>query len=332
MDFMPAELPTDEGLRQVAVDELHLNHELVDESLNRVTRLLAAFTGAPITAFTVLDGDRQILVSRQGIEDRETPRDFAFCGHTILQDDVFEIADATDDPRFAQNPLVLGHPDIRFYAGIPVRAPNGRKIGALCAIDTRPRRLDPAGHAVLRDLREVLENELLLRTQSVRDHLTGLYNRRFFEETVEREWRRALRESIPVSLLLMDVDLFKAYNDRYGHLAGDEVLRKIGHTLNYKLRRGGDFVGRYGGEEFVAILPQTDREGAVGAANALRRALHELGIEHAGSEHGCVTMSIGISTACSAASLNEGLATHLKAADEALYRAKQLGRDRVSVA
>lgn len=331
-DYEVAPLPDDAWLRQLTVDEMGLDAERRDESLDRVIRLLAAYTRAPMAAFTVLDRNRQQLVARVGLAGSESERRTSFCSHTILQDEILEVADARLDRRFAGNPLVTGDPNIRYYAGIPVRAPDGRKLGALCAIDTEPRRIAEATRAVLQDLRMVLENELLLRSQSVRDHLTGLYNRRFFEESIEREWRRALREAIPVSLLIMDVDHFKSYNDRYGHLPGDHVLRQVARVISNTLRRGGDFVARFGGEEFVAILPQTDAPGALSAANAVREAVAGLRLEHLDAARGHVTLSIGISTAASVDSLNRGLAYHLDAADVALYAAKMQGRDRVSMA
>lgn len=331
-DYEVAPLPEDEWLRQLTVDEMGFDAERRDQSLDRVTRLLAAYTRAPMAAFTVLDRDRQQLVARVGIDGSETERRTSFCSHTILQDEIFEVEDASRDHRFAGNPLVTDDPKIRYYAGIPVRAPDGRKLGALCAIDTQPRRLDQGTRAVLQDLRMVLENELLLRSQSVRDHLTGLYNRRFFEESIEREWRRALRAAIPVSLLMMDVDHFKSYNDRYGHLPGDRVLRDVARAISNTLRRGGDFVARFGGEEFVAILPQTDASGALTAAQAVLQAVASLDLEHMDAPRGHITLSIGISTADSIGSLSKGLDHHLDAADVALYSAKMQGRNRVSTA
>lgn len=159
------------------------------------------------------------------------------------------------------------------------------------------------------------------------DGLTGLMNRRAFDETLAGECARSARTSAPISLLMIDVDRFKAFNDTYGHPAGDEALRAISQCLTTTLKRPADIAARYGGEELVALLPDTTNEGAARLGEEFRVAVRDLRIRHTGSEKGCVTVSIGIATSDRAATKK---ATDLvRHADEALYNAKASGRDRV---
>lgn len=161
------------------------------------------------------------------------------------------------------------------------------------------------------------------------DGLTGVANRRRFDECAAVEWRRARRHHRPVSLLMVDVDEFKRYNDRYGHLQGDACLKRVATVLRRLIGRPADLLARYGGEEFVCILPETTADGAGKLAERMRAAVEDLGIEHAGaSAADCVTVSIGLASAIVdvGTTLEETLAT----ADAQLYRAKSAGRNRVS--
>lgn len=159
------------------------------------------------------------------------------------------------------------------------------------------------------------------------DSLTGIANRRSFDERLQVEWQRAKREGAPVSILMMDLDYFKNFNDTYGHQAGDACLRDIAIALQKPVGRSSDLLARYGGEEFVALLPATDRDGAIALAETLRTAIQEAQIAHGGSSLGRVSVSIGVATRVPAGeSSPQDL---LQAADEALYRAKLGGRNRV---
>ena len=168
-----------------------------------------------------------------------------------------------------------------------------------------------------------------LRRVAILDELTAVPNRRFFNLLLRQEWARAAREVHPLSLLLIDVDVFKGYNDRYGHPAGDACLARLAGTLNTLTRRPGDAVARYGGEEFVALLAHTAAKGAATVGEGLRAAVEGLNLEHAGSPFGRVTISVGVaSTVPDPGSAPDRL---LAAADNALYEAKSTGRNRVVV-
>ena len=170
----------------------------------------------------------------------------------------------------------------------------------------------------------------LLKQQSNLDGLTGLPNRRAFDELLAQEWRRGARLESPLSLVMLDIDCFKQYNDNYGHIPGDEVLRKVGKALA-SVGRSHDFVGRYGGEEFVCLLPHTDTGGAANVAAKLQQAVGELQISHEYSqaaEH--VSISLGVASVVPAAE-GEPVAL-IEKADAMLYEAKEKGRNRFQCA
>ena len=191
-------------------------------------------------------------------------------------------------------------------------------------------------------LRDRLEAELLdtkaaleasntsLAALAYTDGLTGLFNRRYYEQALDRETLRAQRRQVPLALLMLDVDHFKKYNDHYGHPAGDACLNLIGRAIQRGLRRPGDLAARYGGEEFVILLPDTDAAGAAAVAEAIRAGVEDGALPHAAAPIGFVTVSVGV---CALVPDAEGkdVETLVRQADMALYEAKQQGRNRVAV-
>lgn len=208
----------------------------------------------------------------------------------------------------------------------PVRGPKGSTIGlAVSAFDISRR-----AHVEQR----LRESRRRLLTTIRRDHLTGLLNRRGLEATLNRQLRRARRDHSSLALLIVDIDWFKAFNDDAGHVAGDDCLRTVAAALRACLRPG-DAAGRYGGEEFVLLLPDTDQKCASKAAENCRRAIEELNIAHPTSPHRHVTISIGVAAIIPSNSrdpIAAQAAEFLKVADRALYGAKDGGRNRVSLA
>ncbi|MCW7541450.1 diguanylate cyclase [Aquabacterium sp. A7-Y] len=180
----------------------------------------------------------------------------------------------------------------------------------------------------------------LLRRESKSDGLTGVSNRRHFDEVLSREWRRARRSVQPISLLLIDVDHFKRFNDTYGHAAGDKCLQDVAQAMSRELRRPGDLLARYGGEEFAMLMPETAEDGALHVAQRVIQAVDELQIRHeAASPRGRVSISVGVATFeeprhrvpqearnSGYAALGCGSQSLLLAADRALYAAKNAGR------
>jgi diguanylate cyclase (GGDEF)-like protein len=172
-------------------------------------------------------------------------------------------------------------------------------------------------------------NDQLQRLSAI-DSLTGIANRRRFDATMLREWRRCSRSALPLSLLVIDVDLFKLFNDHYGHQMGDECLKVVAHALQETTRRQDDLVARYGGEEFAAIMPETNLEGALAVAEDMRAGVVGLRIDHAWSSVApVVTVSIGVASIIPPKDSEAGIPALIRAADDALYHAKESGRNQV---
>ncbi|MCL7489244.1 MAG: diguanylate cyclase [Desulfobulbaceae bacterium] len=188
---------------------------------------------------------------------------------------------------------------------------------------------DEAFRALEKSQKELAAANKILEKLSSLDGLTGVPNRRRFDEVLKQEWQRAIRHSTSLSLIMLDIDFFKPYNDTYGHQGGDECLKRVAKALESAARRETDTIARYGGEEFAAILPETGSKGAREVAEALRAVVEEENIPHESSkvsDH--VTISVGVATWLpERGSSPEAL---LGAADEALYKSKENGRNRVT--
>jgi diguanylate cyclase (GGDEF)-like protein len=300
----------------------------------------------------LIDHDRQWFKSKQGLDVTETPREISFCTYAIQQDTPLIVPNALMHPLFCNNPLVTGEPNIRFYIGVPLKTHDGHNIGTLCAIDTRPRELSEDQIDVLRDLARLVVDEIELRQIATTDSLTGALSRRGFDIEINRELQRANRYSRDLSVIAVDIDHFKAVNDRYGHATGDLVLQTVVAQIKQELR-SSDFVGRMGGEEFVIVLPETDVEGARQFAERTRekiagtivkayetrvRVAASLGTSsHDGFDHGLETMleraEVSISVTASFGisgydTSDNGWKLMLERADAALYEAKHGGRNR----
>ena len=174
--------------------------------------------------------------------------------------------------------------------------------------------------------KELEERNANLERLSSLDCLTGLFNRRYFDDNLAKEWKQAIRTNSPLSLLIVDIDYFKNYNDCYGHLEGDDCLRKVAQALYEALMRPADIIARYGGEEFTAILPNTGSEGAASVARRMMEHVAHLAIEHQGSLVAeTVTVSIGASSGFPGG--KQAATSLLNCADKALYAAKRNGRN-----
>jgi diguanylate cyclase (GGDEF)-like protein/PAS domain S-box-containing protein len=201
------------------------------------------------------------------------------------------------------------------------------------AIDAGPI-LDDDGRLIavvetLRDITDKKRAEIALKTLAAKDGLTGLFNRRSFDQALQTEWLRAQQSRKPLALLFADVDHFKLFNDRHGHQSGDECLRAVANVIGEKVFRPTDLAARYGGEEFAIVLPETDRDGAIEVAERIRAAVMQMRIAHGAPGAGPhVTISVGVAL-MSGEDLG-GADWLLSQADQALYAAKRLGRNRVT--
>ncbi|MDD4978111.1 MAG: sensor domain-containing diguanylate cyclase [Gallionella sp.] len=341
---MEAAQPQNEVERLQALSEYQILDTLPEQGYDDIVKLAARVCDTPIALVTLIDESRQWFKAKVGLTASETPRRDSFCAHALLQPErILLVGDASKDPRFADNPLVQGEPYIRFYAGVPLLTEKGDALGTLCVIDTQVRGLDVGAQEALASLaRQVMallelrkavhvlqqkEQELLavnqaLRAQTLIDPVTKVKNRRALEQSLNNEWERAFRYSQPLSVLLLDVDEIKSYNEKYGHHAGDEVLAQVAAIISRDARQP-DFIARYGGDEFVIVLPETDSEGALFIAERLR-----FKVEQAVWSLRPITISVGVASYGSQADA-EAL---LDQADHAMSHAKQAGRNCVMVA
>ncbi len=290
-----------------------------------LTCLASTICETPVSLVSLVDTNRLFFKSAHGIDLREVPYPDFFCGHAIRQRDLFVVADANEDPRFAKHPLVVDSPRVRFYAGAPLITPQDYRLGTLCVVDFVPRELQPKQLDILRILGRQVMCQLDLNLQAMRDPLTGLYNRRQLEESLHREVLRARRLGGTVGVMAIDVDHFKRVNDTLGHEVGDRALRGSAEELASCVREE-DIACRAGGEEFIIILPGTGKMALRTRAEAVRRAIERAQIP-AGDGTLKLTVSIGLASFPSHGDTGQAL---LRAADVALYKAKGAGRNRVT--
>jgi diguanylate cyclase (GGDEF)-like protein len=294
-----------------------------EEQFDRITRLAKTVLQMPFVLVSLVDRDRQWFKSNHGMAVSQTPRADSFCTYTIQQNDPLIVSDALLDERFSKLPMVTGEPHIRYYIGVPLRTKDGHNIGALCAMDSKVRRLSREQVDILQDLARLVMDELELRQLATTDSLTGAMSRGAFYEAANRDVMRRRRTKGELSCLVLDVDFFKSVNDSYGHAVGDLVLQKIVAVLKAGLR-ASDYVGRIGGEEFAIMLPECTLAEAFELAERLRTALQDTVLWVAQQEIS-VTASVGIATSMRS---EHSVSDLLQRADEALYAAKLGGRNR----
>jgi len=221
------------------------------------------------------------------------------------------------------------------YEDLPLRAKNGRLVDVEFVSNVYLVGGEKVIQCNIRDITErkqaqdaLLKSQALLREQSVRDYLTGLFNRRYMEETLERELLRAARRQLSLGIIMLDVDEFKHFNDMYGHAAGDVILRELGSLLLRHVR-GEDIACRYGGDEFILIMPDATREVTRERAGLVCESAAMFHLQFDGNTLAPVTLSLGVAVFPENGSTSTGV---LRAVDAALYRAKHNGRGRVMVA
>lgn len=316
---------------------------------DRITRIARRLLDAPIATITLVDRDRQWFKSAMGLVGKsEDPRGISFCACAIDQgDQLFVVEDATADPRFQSNPLVIGEPNIRFYAGKPIRY-EGYRVGTICVIDDKPRKLAAAHAQDLEDLALWVESEIdserlsqaqldlmsevdRLREMALVDPLTRTWNRSGIHEVYSRESSLAERETRPLGLIMADIDHFKSVNDTYGHDVGDVVLKRVADRIRLTVRPY-DSIGRMGGEEFLVVLPKSHGPTVNAVAERIRVAVEREPIPIPNGDPLPVTLSLGTSHTIFRPGHTPSLEALAKAADQALYEAKKSGRNRVGQA
>ncbi len=278
-------LPAHEKARLQDINALDLLNLGEQEAFDNIAMLAREIAAAPMAAISVIDDDTQWFLARQGLPPSETSAPAAFCADTILTPELMLIEDTLIDSKYSGNPLVLGSPQVRFYAGVPLILPSGESLGTLCVLDVVPRSLSEPQKRALKTLGQSAVSEIEMRRRmlklkqevsrrsiaeaqiqhlAMRDPLTGLPNRAALNERFDQQLKQAQRAGTALALLFVDLDTFKAINDTLGHDAGDTALVEVAHRLSHVLR-ASDTVARLGGDEFVVLLPDVGDE-----ANALR--------------------------------------------------------------
>lgn len=250
-------LSLNEANRINTLHNLKILDTAFEERFDRITRLAQRLFDVPIALVSLIDVNRQWFKSCIGLSVRETLRDISFCGHAILGDEVFVIPDTREDPRFWDNPFVVNKPYIRFYAGCPLQAHNGYKLGTLCIIDHIPRRFKTDDFIVLKDLAIIVERELAALAMATQDELTQINNRRGFKLLAEHELRLADRHNSTATLVFCDLNRLKHINDVFGHAEGDKAIITFVRSMRNYLRHS-DIFARLGGDEFVLLLTNSD--------------------------------------------------------------------------
>ena len=317
------------------VNDVHvINIDEVDHSLKRVLGLVAGGTACKWAWLSMVVGDFLVPVAAHGCEPDVLQRYDSLEWSVIKSGKPARVRDV-HEPRDEQNDaLSMDHTSLCSLAVYPVFSGyQENTIGLLTVAHDRIRTFPSVQQRVIHDGVRVIEDMLALRSDSIRDPLTGCFNRRHFDRQIQTEWRRANRNHLPLSYAIIDVDQFKPFNDTAGHAEGDQVLRRIGAGLTARTRRAGDLVCRYGGEEFGVILPNTPGDAALILMNEFRRAVQDMEIPHPAFGGSPVTISVGVSTASSFEDVVRNDAEfYMEQADQALYRAKQAGRNRVVAA
>ena len=336
--MLHAPISANESERIASLRKMLLLSSPDEEAFDRVTRTAQRMFGVPIALVSLIDSNRQWFKSCIGLPVRETGRDVSFCGHAIMEDQLFVIEDATRDPRFADNPLVTGEPHVIFYAGRPLRNSENFLVGTLCVIDHEPRHFTQEDRRALDDLgywieqiffgRELsdAQRDLLgelddARRASLLDPMLNIWNYDAAIHMQERETLRAFGNRTPLSVMLIDLDRFDEFNEKNGQSVADSVLIEVSKRLRSTLRPY-DTLGRFDKNRFIAILPDASLEKAV---NLSDRILHVIGYPLVvGEEVFECSVSIGIAAA-DYQSVTPEPAELVSWASDALLKANQLG-------
>jgi diguanylate cyclase (GGDEF)-like protein len=323
---MECPIPPNESERIRAVRSYDVLDSKPEVDFDALTRVAAHTFNVPVAVVGLMDSERLWFKSRLGLDAPQLDRQLAFCAHAVMHPgEVLVVEDLQQDARFKHNPLVTQPPNVRFYAGAPLVDPDGFALGTIAVVDTKPRSLNEHEKEVLQDLAVLvmtaLENRrrsLLLMRLAMTDHLTGVSNRAQFDRALETELSHAKRSAEQFSVLCMDLDGFKEINDRYGHLAGDEVLCEVARRLQQQLRTE-DMVSRIGGDEFGIII----RDGTEDSAHALSQRITNAMTTPISLSDG---NNVGVGISIGMTAYNDSIDSHyslLAQADSALYEAKR---------
>ncbi|OGT72115.1 MAG: diguanylate cyclase [Gammaproteobacteria bacterium RIFCSPLOWO2_02_FULL_57_10] len=265
------EIPFDEKQRLEKLRALKILDSAPEERFDRLTRMAKRMFNVDVSVVSLIDENRQWFKSRAeecNLPD-ETHRDLSFCGHAILGEQVFVVEDALLDERFHDNPMVTSAPNIRFYAGYPLKVNSGSALGTLCIFDREPRRFDPDELQLLQDLGAMAEQEIAALQLATLDELTLISNRRGYTDLARHVLNVCHRKGLKAAVVLIDLNKFKPINDRFGHAEGDRALVVFANALRSVFRKS-DTCGRIGGDEFAVFMLDADEHDAQEAIGRLR--------------------------------------------------------------
>ena len=331
MDTDLRDLPQDEEERLMALEAYRVLDTPRDPLFDHLTELAAQICAAPIALISLVDRHRQWFKSSQGLPGiDETPRVHSFCTHAIRGQDILEVPDALLDPRFDHNPLVLGAPHFRFYAGMPLYNAEGFALGTLCVLDRQPRTLDEAQRRALAQLARLVVVLLEQRKSDQKlaylaqfDALTGLPNRYLLRDRMTQSMARAERSGRLMSVLTLNLNGFNLINNSHGHAVGDRLLAEVAQRL-LSCTRAGDTVSRLVGDEFGIVLSDVGQpeDTAQVAQKFLDALVRPFTVDHGAEVY--LSASLGVALFPADGRDPDEL---LKNAEAALHRAKEQGRD-----
>jgi diguanylate cyclase (GGDEF)-like protein len=296
-----------------------------DAGLQRAAVLAARAFGARHAMVTIDVGSGlYVAAGTPDIERGFVDRASVPCTQVIAGEKPVVIADLAANPAFAVHQK-LG----KIYTGVPITAPSGVVVGALSIVDPRSPQIDYDELAVLGDYAKLADDALLRRGGTNRDPLTGVYTSSYLAEQAAVEWQRCARERRPLSVAMIDVDNFRAYNDAFGRNRGDIVLKKVARLMSAQFRRPGELVGRHEGREIALVLPGVHPIQAEMMLSDALRVLRRQALPHQGSDHGVVTFSAGVSGVMNAASADAEGSDLFYRADDALQDVKAHGGNNV---
>ncbi|AVI61482.1 sensor domain-containing diguanylate cyclase [Halomonas sp. GFAJ-1] len=348
MNNTPRLSPEDYETRRLkALADYQILDTQKDAAFDEIVEAVSLICDTPIAVVNFIDRDRQWFKSEKGLGVQETPRDISICVHALLQPGIFVVPDTTQDARFVNNPLVTGEPHLRFYAGAVLKSQDGYPLGTLCALDYEPRELTQRQRFALQALaNQVMAHMELMRSHRIQealirelqttrqelealsstDSLTGLLNRRAFDQRFQQEVAMIQRGAPSGALMLIDLDNFKHINDTYGHQSGDHVMVRF-IELCRRVFRQYDVISRWGGDEFMVMLPRTSPSEATHVASRLHQQLAVTPMLTSSEAPLYCTVSVGICVVIGTSTMD----TCLSMTDALLYQVKKEGRNSTAV-
>lgn len=323
-----------------------LSVEILDgplrEKFERITRVAKNLFDVPIALVSFFDEQCKLFKSLMGTEVIETPHEISFCGYVLDQEDIFNIPETFLDERFRNNPYVVGDPHVRFYAGYPIQL-NRQKLGTISIVDNKPRHFSLEQLTWLRDVAALVETEIQnytivtdkgklvsdldqARMASMIDPLTSLWNRQGIYNILRYRMDEYIMNYKGFAVAILDIDNFKTINDTFGHDAGDHTLKAVAHSLLMGCR-DSDAIGRWGGEEFLILINETNPAFVLEIAERIRTTIEAQHFDLTELITRKVTVTIGLTSI--APGTHPTLEELINQADRALYQGKRAGRNQV---